>query len=72
MAEKFGRDQFGKYTLLYSDTNLAEDTIKSLLILERVRDGLPETYPLKEVWEDPYFAAQKNELREKFNRWAGS
>jgi len=72
VAEKFGRDGFGKYTLLYADTNLAEDAIKSLLILERVSDGLTDNYPLKEFWEDPYFATQKNELREKFNRWAGN
>ena len=68
----FGKNAEGKSILLHSDQELAEDAIKSLLILERVRDGLPEgDYPLKELWTDPYFASKKDELRGKFNRWAG-
>lgn len=69
--KEFGRNGDGKYELLISDTDLAEEAIKAILILERVRDKLPETFPLKELWEDPDFADKRNELRDKFNRWAG-
>ncbi len=72
VMNQFGKNGEGKSVLLHTDEQLAEDAIKTLLILERVRDGLPEgEYPLKELWEDPYFATKKEELREKFNRWAG-
>ncbi len=74
VVDVFGRNSAGKSNLLYSDQELAEDAIKSLLILERVREGLPEgDYPLKELWTDPeeYIVSKKAELREKFNRWAG-
>lgn len=68
----FGRNGEGKLNLMYSDGDLTEETIKAILILERVRDGLPEQFPMKEIWEDPFFADKRAELREKFNRWAGN
>jgi len=72
VMDTFGKNGEGKSVLLYADEQIAEDALKSLLILERVRDGLPkDTFPLKELWEDSYFAPKKEELRERFNRWAG-
>jgi hypothetical protein len=72
VSEEFGRNVYGKYELVYSDGDLTEEAIKAILILERVRDGLPEQFPMKEVWDDPYFEGKRAELREKFNRWAGN
>ena len=58
--------------MLYNDEGITEEAIKALLILERVRDGLPkDNFPLKELWVDPTFAGKRAELREKFIRWAG-
>ncbi len=72
VVDQFGRNSKGQSKLLHSDQELAEDAIKSLLILERVREGLPEgDYPLKELWTDDYFASKKEELNQKFIRWAG-
>lgn len=72
VIDKFGKDGLGNSVLLYNDDLIAEDAIKSLLILERVRDGLPKDgFPLQDMWEDPYFAAKKIDLRERFIRWAG-
>lgn len=70
--KEFGRFEDGKSRLLYSDGDLAELAIKSILIFERVRDGLPENFPMKELWTDPFFETKRTELRERFNRWAGS
>ncbi len=73
VVDEFGKNAEGKSKLLRSDEQLAEDAIKALLILERVREGLPEgDYPLKELWIDEYYATKKSELRERFNRWAGN
>lgn len=69
---EFGRNSEGKLNLMYSDGDLTEEALKAILILERVREKLPEQFPMKEVWEDPYFADKRTELREKFNRWAGN
>jgi len=69
---EFGRNSEGKLNLMYSDGDLTEETFKAILIVERVREKLPEQFPMKEVWEDPFFAEKRTELREKFNRWAGN
>ncbi len=72
VIDRFGRDDHGNSILLHNDEVIAEDAIKSLMILERVRDGLPkENFPLKDMWEDPFFAGKKYDLRERFIRWAG-
>ena len=72
VMDGFGRDSEGKSLLLYSDEQVAEDALKALMILERVRDGLPMgDFHLKELWDDPHYAPKKEEIREKFNRWAG-
>jgi hypothetical protein len=73
VVDQFGMNDEGKSILLQSDEQLAEDALKALLILERVREGLPEgDYPLKGLWTDDYFAAKKDSLREVFIRWAGA
>ena len=74
VIDSFGKNEFGQSLLMYADDEIAEEAVKSLLILERVNDGLPEgDFPLKELWEntDPVFATKKEDLRERFNRWAG-
>jgi len=72
VVDKFGKDSLGNSILLYNDELIAEDAIKSLLILERVRDGLPMgDFPLKELWTDREYASKKAELHDRFVRWAG-
>lgn len=72
VVDAMGKDSFGNSVLLYNDESIVEEAIKALLILERVRDGLPEgDFPLKGLWTDVSFLGKKNELRDKFIRWAG-
>ena len=72
VVDQFGMNGANKSILLASDEFLAEDAVKSLLILERVRDGkLGDDFPLKALWDDPDNAAKKEGLRDKFKRWAG-
>lgn len=74
VVDTLGKDPDGNSILFTNDEGITEEAIKALLILERVRDGLPQgDFPLKELWvtPTPSFVAKRSELREKFIRWAG-
>ena len=73
MIEKFGLDEWGQSKLMENDEILLEDTLKSLLIYERVCEGLPAgDFPLKSVWDNPKYQKQREDLREKFIKKFGA
>ena len=73
VVDEHGVEKVGPSILLQSDEQLVEDALKVLLILERVREGMPEgDYPLKELWTGEQHATKKEELRVRFIRWAGA
>lgn len=72
IVDTMGKDHDGNSVLLQNDEGIQEEALKALLILERVRGGLPkDDFPLKELWTGESFYGKKAELREKFIRWAG-
>ncbi len=73
VVDQFGKNAEGKSKLLQSDEQLVEDALKVLLILDRVREGMPQgDYPLKELWTDESYAPKKDSLRKLFNRLYGA
>jgi hypothetical protein len=65
----------GTSQLLNDETELVEDSIKSILIWQHVLsllgEPVPEEFPLDEVWTDPRFEELRVGLFQEFLRWQG-
>lgn len=65
----------GTNVMLVDEADVVDEAIKAILIWRAVLDILgeeqPEDFPLKEIWENPEFEYQREELTQKFLLWQG-